>query len=51
MIQGIITTKQVVRHPLVIINGFGVSTFLRCVRACFAGRPTTFLALVATCSR
>jgi hypothetical protein len=51
MIEGTITTKHVLRHPLIIINEFGVATFLRCVRACLGNRPTTFLALVANCSR
>lgn len=51
MIQGTITMKHVLRHPVVIINAFGWMTFLRCVRAFFADRPTTFLAVVASCSR
>ena len=51
MIQGFITTKHVLRHAFVIIDGFGLLTFLRCVRASFGSRPTTFLALVSDCAR
>ena len=51
MIQGLITTKHVFRHSVLIISEFGLPTFLRCVRAVIGGQPTTFLALVANCSR
>ena len=50
MIQGLITTRHVFRHSLLIISEFGLPTFLRCVRAVVGGQPTTFLALVASCS-
>jgi hypothetical protein len=51
MIQGLITTRHVFRHSLLIISEFGLPTFLRCVRAVVGRQPTTFLALVANCSR
>jgi hypothetical protein len=41
--RGTITTWDILRHPLLIIRGFGASCYLRCVGAALSRRPTTFL--------
>jgi hypothetical protein len=41
--RGTITTWDILRHPLLIIRGFGPSCYLRCVTAALSRRPTTFL--------
>jgi hypothetical protein len=41
--RGTITTWDILRHPLLIIRGFGPSCYLRCVGAALSRRPTTFL--------
>lgn len=45
-IAGVITGKEVLVHAPAIIWNFGLATYLRCLRALAAKRPTTFLALV-----
>jgi hypothetical protein len=42
--QGVVTTIQVLAHPLVIVEGFGLKVLLR---ALFAGREETFLDIVS----
>ena len=46
MIQGIITTHDVLRHPSLIVRSFGFRSYIRCLRALAMGRRTTFLELV-----
>ncbi len=46
MIQGIITTHDVLRHPSLIVRSFGFRTYIRCLSALAMGRRTTFLELV-----
>jgi hypothetical protein len=46
MIQGLITSKDVLQRGHVIIREFGVSTWLRCCVVLLTGRRTTFLELV-----
>lgn len=43
-IQGLITTNDVFRHPVLIVGSFGVATYLRCCKAVLLRRRTTFLA-------
>ena len=43
MIQGLITTNDVLRHPMLIVASFGFAAYLRCCKAIVLGRPTTFL--------
>ena len=42
-IQGLITSNDVLRHPLLILGSFGFGTYLRCCKAVLLGRRTTFL--------
>ena len=44
MIQGLITTNDVLRHTVLIVSSFGVVAWLRCCKAIVLGRSTTFLA-------
>ncbi len=46
MVQGIITTHDVLRHPSLIVRSFGFRTFIRCLSALAMSRRTTFLELV-----
>ena len=46
MISGSITTKDVLLNALTIVRSFGLSTYVRCLRALLTGRRTTFLELV-----
>jgi hypothetical protein len=43
-IQGLITTNDVLRHPVLIVSNFGFAAYLRCCRAIMLGERTTFLA-------
>ncbi len=45
MISGSITTRDVLLNASTIVRSFGLSTFLRCLRALLTGRRTTFLEL------
>jgi hypothetical protein len=45
MIKGCITTRDVLLNASMIVRGFGLGTFLRCLRALLTGRRTTFLEL------
>jgi len=42
-IHGVITTNDVLRHPMLIVGGFGIATYLRCCKALVLRRRTTFL--------
>lgn len=42
-IQGLITTSDVLRHPVLIVGSFGVTVYFRCCKAVLLGRRTTFL--------
>jgi|GEM_PF-5518595 len=43
LIVGVITTVDVLTHAGLIWREFGLRCFLRCARALFRTRPTTFL--------
>ncbi len=45
MIRGTITTRDVLLNSSTIVRGFGLGTFVRCLRALLMGRRTTFLEL------
>ncbi len=45
MIKGCITTRDVLLNASMIVRGFGLGAFLRCLRALLTGRRTTFLEL------
>jgi hypothetical protein len=45
-INGVITSREVMRHTLTILREFGPRAYLRCCAAMFKGRRTTFLACV-----
>jgi hypothetical protein len=44
--QGVITTRDVILHSFTIIRLWGVTAYLRCLRAAVSTRRTTFLAVV-----
>lgn len=44
--RGLITGRDVVRHPFTIVRLWGPRTYLRCLRAALCGRPTTFLSVI-----
>jgi len=46
VIQGVVTTKHVLWHARLILQGFGLRTWLSCCKALLSGRRTTFLELV-----
>jgi len=48
-IQGLITTNDVLRHPVLIVARFGFGTYLRCCKAIVLGQRTTFLACALRC--
>ena len=41
--RGVITARDVILHPALIVSSFGVRSFVRCCWAIAAGRRTTFL--------
>jgi hypothetical protein len=45
MIQGLITSKDVLWRAGSIVRYYGVRRYLRCIGALFSGRRTTFLEL------
>lgn len=45
--QGVVRTRQVLAHPIVIIEGFGLKVL---IRALLAGRGETFLDIVSRCA-
>ena len=46
MIQGLITSKDVLLRGSIIVREFGLSTWLRCCLVLLTGRRTTFLEVV-----
>ncbi len=46
MIQGFITSKDVLLRGVVIVREFGLVTWFRCCLVLLSGRRTTFLELV-----
>ena len=42
-IQGILTTRDVLRHSATIVRHFGPTVYLRCCLAILLRRQTTFL--------
>jgi len=45
--QGVVTRVQILAHPIVILNGFGLKVL---IRALLAGRGVTFLDVVSRCA-
>lgn len=43
--SGLITTKDVLCHPVIIVRAWGPLAYVRCLRAAVSRRPTTFLAV------
>jgi hypothetical protein len=46
MIQGLITSKDVLLHTSAIVRGYGIRCYLECLRALISRRRTTFLEVV-----
>jgi hypothetical protein len=46
MVQGLITTKDILLHAPTIVRNFGLHRYLRCFAALLSRRRTTFLELV-----
>ncbi|HVI74698.1 MAG TPA: hypothetical protein VM683_06910 [Anaeromyxobacteraceae bacterium] len=46
--RGTITTRHVVLHAVTIVRLWGPRTYLRCLRAAFRKRPSTFLTIVSS---
>jgi hypothetical protein len=44
--NGLITTRDVLKHSATIVREFGAGTYLRCCLAILRGRRTTFLNVV-----
>jgi hypothetical protein len=44
--NGCITSKDILTHPVLIARLFGPRCFLRCLRALMSGRSCTFLEMV-----
>jgi hypothetical protein len=44
--KGVITTRDVLLHSVMIIRLWGLGTYVRCLRAAAGPEPTTFLAVV-----
>jgi hypothetical protein len=45
--KGVITSRDVLLHPMAICMAFGPGCWLRCVRAVVSGRRCTFLEIVS----
>jgi hypothetical protein len=43
--RGLVTSWDVVRHPVLIVHAFGARCYLRCLRAVLYRERTTFLDL------
>ena len=50
-ICGVITTRDVLRHPGIIVREFGTAAWLRCCVAILLRRRTTFLNCVCELGR
>ena len=48
MVQGLITSKDILWHTTTIVRAYGLRRYLRCVGAVLSRRRTTFLALVSS---
>ena len=48
-INGLITTKDVLRYSATIVREYGAATYLRCCLAILSGQRTTFLNVVFGC--
>lgn len=46
--RGVVTTRRLFTHGLLICRLFGVRAYLRCLRAVLAGRRVTFLELAVS---
>ncbi len=47
VVQGSITSKDVLLHSFTILRLFGPGFYVRCIRAIASGRPCTFLEVLA----
>jgi len=47
VVQGAITSRDVLLHSVTIVRLFGPAFFVRCLRAMLSGRPCTFLEVLA----
>ena len=45
-VQGVITSRDVLRHSLTILWLWGPSCYVRCLRAIVSGRSCTFLEVI-----
>jgi hypothetical protein len=45
-IQGVVTSREVLRHPVLIISSFGLATYVRCCKVLLRRERTTFLRCV-----
>jgi len=43
MVLGVIKTKHIISHPIMIMKVFGFSRYLRMLALCFDHEPHTFL--------
>ncbi|HKY62088.1 MAG TPA: hypothetical protein VJR29_01585 [bacterium] len=43
MLNGLVTNRDVFKHPWAICRGFGVRVFFRCLQVSLQRRPLTFL--------
>ncbi len=41
--NGFITTREVLMHPVAIIEGFGLRVYARCIARLLSRQPSTFL--------
>ena len=47
-VQGAITSRDVLLHPLTIVRLWGPAFYVRCLRAIASGRACTFLGVLAS---
>ncbi len=47
IVQGSITSRDVLLHSFMILRLFGPGFYVRCIRAIASGRPCTFLEVLA----
>jgi hypothetical protein len=47
-VQGTITSRDVLLHPLTIVRLWGPAFYVRCLRAIASGRACTFLDVLAS---
>ena len=48
VVQGVITSKDVLLHSVTILRLFGPACYMRCLRAIASGRPCTFLEVLTS---